>query len=114
MKLQQYIDSAIPFAIFHSLPIGVLVINSELKLAYINNAAQRFFLIDNAIDYYGQEVLFVSDRDYLKRVIVDIQSGSVVSNKRIMLTKSDRSVRSVELFAHSFSDVRDMYVFMFF
>ena len=114
MTLQQDVGSTITLAIFKSLPISILVLNSELKLTYINNAAQRFFFIDNAIDYCGQEVMFVGDREYLKRVIVDIQSGCVVSNKRIMLTKSDKSVRCVELFAHSFSDVRDMYVFMFY
>jgi len=113
MKLQQAIDSTITFAMFKSLPISILVLSSELKLAYINNAGQRFFLIDNAIEYCGKEVMFVGDREYLKRIIVDIQSGCVVSNKRIMLTKSDKSVSSVELFAHSFSEIRDMYVFMF-
>ena len=43
MTLQQDVGSTITLAIFKSLPISILVLNSELKLTYINNAAQRFF-----------------------------------------------------------------------
>jgi len=113
IEFQQKIESAALFTLFRFLPISILVLNSELELMYINHIAQSFFRVDNVDEYCGREQVFVADHECLRGVIADIKSGGVVSNKKVLVTKLDKSVTMVELFAHSFSEVGNAYVFMF-
>jgi DNA-binding CsgD family transcriptional regulator len=100
--------------VLNSLPISALVVNSELKLLEINRIAQIFLKVDNVDSCCGEEQMFITDREYLKRIIKEIQSGIVVSNKKLVIRKLDKSVSLVEFFAHPLCGVKDMYLFLFF
>ena len=97
-----------------SLPISILVLNSELKLLGINRAAQTFLKIQDLDSCCGEEQMFVTDRECMRSIIKKVQLGIVVSNIRLRVRKFDKSVSLVELFAQSYSNTNDVFLFTFF
>jgi nitrogen-specific signal transduction histidine kinase len=100
--------------VIDSLPISILMMNSELKLLGVNRTAQVFLQIEDVDSCCGKEQMFIADHEYMRDVVKEVQLKTVVSNKRVMVRKFDKSISLVELFAHSYSGVNDVFLFMFF
>jgi len=99
---------------FNSLPISTIILDSELKLLEINQAAQKFLKIDNAECYYGKELKFVTDYTYLSKIIEEMQCGKTISNKKLLIRKFDDNISIVDCFACSLPNDDNAFLFQFF
>lgn len=103
-----------------SLPINIIVINSNLKLLGINRAAQTFLKIQNTDNYFGIRQTFITDHEYVKNIIEEVKSKTIVSNKKMIIRKLDKTVALVDVFAHFYNNYNynyysnDIILFMFF